>query len=274
LAGNLTKRAGYWHFQRRVPKEYAPLDPSGVIRHSTKVSVKKDRRGIKAGKIADAMNRELEAYWRRLSEGKVQEAQDHYNEYRRLARNPLGFDYAETSELANRSTLERLERLEKLVEDPGALAALLGTAKRPSIKPSEVFSKDENQPRNEVKDMSPKQIKRSKKDFKDKLVKNKQRRKKNKQPANKQTAVQRIAPVLGANLVMLGEAFADATGVKINTVGTNSTKTASFYTDLKSGRTSCTLRKYDMLTEWFASQNWPEGHTMPTLKDPQHYPNS
>jgi hypothetical protein len=84
--------------------------------------------------------------------------------------------------------------------------------------------------------------------------------------------VQRIAAVLGANLVMLGKAFADATGVKITTVGTNSTKTALFYVDLENGKTSCTLRKYDMLTEWFA-EHWPEGHTMPILKDPQHYPN-
>jgi hypothetical protein len=71
---------------------------------------------------------------------------------------------------------------------------------------------------------------------------------------------------------MLGKAFADATGVKITTVGTNSTKTALFYVDLENGKTSCTLRKYDMLTEWFA-EHWPEGHTMPILKDPQHYPN-
>lgn len=262
MADHLTERKGYWHFQRRVPKEYIALDPSGVIRHSIKISVKEDRRGIKAGKIADAMNRELEAYWRSLSEGNVQKAQDHYNEYRRLTRSPLGFDYAETSELANRSTLKRLERLEKL----------MGYEKS-SSKSSEVFSKDENQARSEVKDISPKQIKRSKKDFKGKLIKNKQRRKKNKQPANKQIAVQPIEPILVNNLVGLAKAYAKAKGVKITTVGTNSTKTALFYVNLENGTTSCTLRKYDMLTKWFAFQNWPKGHTMPTLKDPQHYPN-
>ena len=105
LADHLTERAGYWHFQRRVPKEYAVLDPSGVIRHSTKVSVKKDPRGIKAGKIADAMNHELEAYWRALDEGKAQEAHDRYNEYRRRART-LGFDYAETHELTKAISVE------------------------------------------------------------------------------------------------------------------------------------------------------------------------
>lgn len=82
-----------------------------------------------------------------------------------------------------------------------------------------------------------------------------------------------IAPVLVENLVMLAKAFADAAGVKITTVGTNSTKTASFYVDLENGKTSCTLRKYDLLTTWFCD-NWPEGKVMPRLKDPRHYPPS
>jgi hypothetical protein len=80
-----------------------------------------------------------------------------------------------------------------------------------------------------------------------------------------------ISQTLVDNLVMLAKAYAKATSVKITTVGTNSTKTATFYVDLESGKTSCTLRKYDILTAWFA-ENWPEGHTMPMLTDPQHYP--
>jgi hypothetical protein len=82
-----------------------------------------------------------------------------------------------------------------------------------------------------------------------------------------------IAPVLVENLVTLAKAFADAAGVKITTVGTNSTKTASFYVDLEEGKTSCTLRKYDLLTSWFC-ENWPEGQVMPRLKDPRHYPST
>jgi hypothetical protein len=114
LPDYLTKRNGFWQFVRRVPLEYSALDTRSVIKHSTKVDVRKDHRGIKARKIADVMNRELEAYWRGLSEGKTQEAAERYAEARRRART-FGFDYAETTELANRSTLERLERLEKLV---------------------------------------------------------------------------------------------------------------------------------------------------------------
>ena len=164
MADFLTKRHGVWQFVRRVPLELSHLDPRGVIKHSTKVPVAKDRRGIKAGKIAEVMNRELEAYWRGLSEGKAQEAQARYEEARRRAR-IFGFDYAETDEIATRPVLEIVERLEKLVsagavEDPGARAALLGTEKRPAIKLSEVFPKFEKQSQTDTKEMSPNQLRR------------------------------------------------------------------------------------------------------------------
>jgi integrase len=164
MADYLTKRNGHWQFARRVPAEYAHLDKRGVIKHSTGIAVAKDRRGIRAGKAADAMNRELEAYWRGLVEGKAQEAAQRYEDARRRAR-LLGFDYAETAELAARPTLEILQRLEilvgkGLVEDPTARAAVLGTEQRPIVRLSEVFPKFEAYTRNEVKDMSPNQLRR------------------------------------------------------------------------------------------------------------------
>jgi hypothetical protein len=48
MSDYLTKRNGFWQFARRVPLEYAALDERGVVKHSTKVPVAKDRRGIKA----------------------------------------------------------------------------------------------------------------------------------------------------------------------------------------------------------------------------------
>lgn len=164
MTEHLTKRNGVWHFARRVPTEFSHLDKRGVVKHSTKVKVSKDRRGSRAARIVDAMNRELEAYWRGLVEGKAQEAADRYVEARRRAR-ALGFDYVETPDLANRSTVEVLERLEKLVskgllDDVGAGAAVMGTEKRPVVKLSEVFPIFERQTRNEVRDMSSNQLKR------------------------------------------------------------------------------------------------------------------
>lgn len=158
----LTNRAGYWQFVRRVPSEFAVLDRRVFVRHSTKIAVARDRRGDKAGKVADLFNRELEAYWRGLVEGKAQEAADRYNAARARAR-VLGFDYVESPQLADRPVLEILERYEKLltgkmVEDAGARAAVLGFEAKPSIKLSEVFPQFERLSRNYVKDKSPNQL--------------------------------------------------------------------------------------------------------------------
>jgi hypothetical protein len=125
LPDYLTERHGFWQFVRRVPLEFAALDPRGVIKHSTKVKVAKDPRGTKAVTVANTMNRELETYWRALSEGNAQEAADRYNEARRSART-FGRDYPETAEPANRSKLEVLERLEKLEQRLEKLERLLG----------------------------------------------------------------------------------------------------------------------------------------------------
>jgi len=73
-----------------------------------------------------------------------------------------------------------------------------------------------------------------------------------------------------ANLVTLAKAYAEAAGLKITTVGSNSTGTMTFFPDLESGKTSCTLRKYDLLTAWF-TEKWPDGKPMPIVKDVAHY---
>jgi hypothetical protein len=87
----LTIRKGYWHFVRRVPEELAALDRRGIVKHSTRVAVKDDRRGIKASQIAKQMTRALKAYWRGLLDGKVEEATKHYNAFLSRAR-IFGFD--------------------------------------------------------------------------------------------------------------------------------------------------------------------------------------
>lgn len=156
----LTKRNGHWQFVRRVPLEFASLDTRGIVKHSTKVAVATDKRGTRAGKVADTLNRELEAYWRGLGEGKAQEAADRYGQAVTRAR-MLGFDYAEMSGLVDRPVMEILARYEKLagvVNDPGARAAVLGYETRPAVKLSEVWPRFEQQTRNEVADMSPNQL--------------------------------------------------------------------------------------------------------------------
>lgn len=128
----LMKRNGAWQFVRRVPHDLSHLDRRQNVKQSTGVRVADDRHGTKAGKIADEMNRELEAYWRGLLEGKAQEASLRYNEARRRART-FGYDYVETPELASPAlrtmveVLERLEKLEKLMT-PASTRARRSTA--------------------------------------------------------------------------------------------------------------------------------------------------
>jgi len=160
----LTQRNGFWQFVRRVPLDYAEFDTRGIIKQSTKVEVAKDKRGVKASRVAETINRELLAYWEGLRQGRTQEAEERYAAARRRART-LGFDYVETKELSKRSIVEILERFEKMMEtgkpkDVDLKTALFGTEKRPTVKLSEVFKRWEVQTRNEVKDMSPNQLKR------------------------------------------------------------------------------------------------------------------
>ncbi len=161
----LTRRDGTWHFARRVPAEFAALDPRGVIKQSTKVKIVDDRNGIKAGAVADRMNEVLESYWRGLVEGKAAEAQRRYDEARRRAR-AMGLEYVPAAALAERPSAEVLERLERLLAEratgTGAAAratraAVLGGEAPPVILLSQLFEKFEAQVEAELTDLSPDQ---------------------------------------------------------------------------------------------------------------------
>lgn len=109
----LTRRGAIWYFVRRVPGEYARLDPRGVIRHSTRIRVADDRLGRRAGRAAMLLNEELERYWRLLSETGAAAHLSRYDEVRRKARE-LGYDYIESGEFVGLPVERRVERLETL----------------------------------------------------------------------------------------------------------------------------------------------------------------
>jgi integrase len=158
----LTRRDGTWHFVRRVPIEFAELDKRGVIKHSTRIKIASDRSGRRAARVAETFNEQLEIFWKGLSDGKPKEQLDSYDTARSRAR-ALGFDYVENEHLVLQPAEARLERLEALVakgvaNDAGARAALLGTQKRPALKLSKVFIEYEALTKNEVRDLSPDQL--------------------------------------------------------------------------------------------------------------------
>jgi integrase len=158
----LTRRNGTWHFARRVPVEFAELDPRGVVKRSTRIKIANDRAGRRAARVAEKFNAELEQFWRGLSGGKSKAELSHYGAARARAR-ALGFEYVESEQLVSQGPEARLERLEALfslgvANDHGARVALLGTEKRPALVLSKLFDEYETLTRDEIRDFSPDQL--------------------------------------------------------------------------------------------------------------------
>jgi integrase len=135
MADYLVRRGGIWRFVRRVPKEYAALDPRGIVQHSTKVRITDDPRGIRARRVADGLNEALEAYWRNLADSDHAQAVRDYEAARNAARKlrisePI-------SDSAQRTIAELLDRIAKLegahAEDRASVLAVYDAVPRPAI---------------------------------------------------------------------------------------------------------------------------------------------
>lgn len=66
----LTRRCGTWHFVRRVPVEFARLDPRGIIKLRPRSRIAQDRTGRCAARVAARLNNEIELHWKGLVEGR------------------------------------------------------------------------------------------------------------------------------------------------------------------------------------------------------------
>ena len=135
MADYLVRRGGIWRFVRRVPKEYATLDPRGIVQHSTKVRVADDPRGSRARRVADDLNVALEAYWHQLAGSDHIQALNDYEAARNAARKlkisePI-------ADAAQRTISELLARIETLtgerVNDRASVLAVYDAAPKPAI---------------------------------------------------------------------------------------------------------------------------------------------
>jgi integrase len=135
MADYLVRRGGIWRFVRRVPKEYAALDPRGIVQHSTKVRVADDPRGIRARRVADDLNEALEVYWRNLADSDHVQAVRDYEAARNAARKlrisePI-------ADAAQRTIAELLDRIEKLTgeraKDRLSVLAVYDAVPKPTI---------------------------------------------------------------------------------------------------------------------------------------------
>ena len=159
MAGDyLIKRDGFWHYARRVPLAYSELDCRGIVRQSTKIRVADDPRGAKARRAADLINKEIEVYWRGLTDGQAAESRRRYDAARKRARS-LGFDYVQAADLPERGLVEVLSRLAALlekdrVEVESEVAAVLGGEGPPEMLLSGMFDEFEALERASIADLS------------------------------------------------------------------------------------------------------------------------
>jgi integrase len=131
------RRKSMWYFTRRVPRQYAHLDPRGIVRQTTGVRIITDPHALAAGRIAERMDAALETYWTDLAgSGARRKAMAAYQAAMQAAIRlgvapPLPQQATRTIE----ELLVRIERLEhgKIAEDRNAVAALLDAAPVPEL---------------------------------------------------------------------------------------------------------------------------------------------
>ncbi len=160
----LTERNGVWHFIRRVPVEFSEFDKRNPIRLSTKIRVARDRKGIKARRVVDQMNIDVEAFWRGAAAGRGAEARQDYDQAVKIARR-LGLEYLQPEEAAEKPLREMLQRIETAMQaqrgdDPVTTAAILGGVPKPAIMLSGVFDEFDAGTRAQRIGYSPNQLKK------------------------------------------------------------------------------------------------------------------
>jgi integrase len=131
----LVRRAGFWRFVRRVPKEYAELDKRVIVQESTKIRVADDPKKVRARQVANEKNSALERYWRDLTDKDQGEAVRDYEAARKAA-SKLGLS-PPIDDATKRTLAELYDRMEKLsgnrAEDRAAVLAVYDAAPKPDI---------------------------------------------------------------------------------------------------------------------------------------------
>jgi integrase len=162
----LTKRNGVWHYQRRVPEEFAAFDKRVPVRLTTGIKVVDDKRGRKAIEIAERLNLDTEAYWRMCAGGNAAQAKLVYDAAvkRSLI---LDLPYLPAAAIAKEAPADLIRRIDALgtgdrVHDPETRAAVLGAVAAPTIKLSGLYAEFDLATATERLGYSPRQLKKFK----------------------------------------------------------------------------------------------------------------
>jgi hypothetical protein len=86
------RRNGFWYLVRRVPEEFAEVDPRPRVNLTTGIRVGDDPRGFLAKDAVAKLDAELLRYWRDLKAGRKPEPLSRFKEVSALA-HQRGLDY-------------------------------------------------------------------------------------------------------------------------------------------------------------------------------------
>jgi len=160
------RNKGMWALVRFVPKAYRHVDSRKKVQINTTIRVADDPAGIRAHETVQALNSQLEAYWRGLNEGQplapvsattarqyLDQVRGHYRPAIDLAANPI-------DEIARRVTaLMQGDQPDK----PKAAAAVHGgatTEPKPKIALSGLLAEYELEQKTQLAKYSPDQLRR------------------------------------------------------------------------------------------------------------------
>ena len=71
LKAKPVNRGGVWYFYRRVPSQYAHIDPRKTVSISTGIPIWQDPHGQRASELVQQYDQSLQAYWRNSTVGQV-----------------------------------------------------------------------------------------------------------------------------------------------------------------------------------------------------------
>jgi integrase len=131
------RRKSTWYYARRVPLQYAHLDPRGIVRQTTGVRIATDPHAVAARSIAAQMDTALESYWADLAgSGARRKALADYQAAMQAAiRLGVSPPLPQQGQRTVEELLRRIEMLErgKIAEDRNNVAALLDAAPVPEL---------------------------------------------------------------------------------------------------------------------------------------------
>lgn len=133
----LVLRGGTWHLVRRIPKRYKTVDKRAMF----SASLDTDSRSAAERKASEVWERQCD-FWQAKLDGHAVDERRAFEAVRKVAQS-RGYAYLPVDQVAALPDAELLARVEAVsgadAPDPDEMTALMGTAKEPALKFSEVY---------------------------------------------------------------------------------------------------------------------------------------